>query len=309
MLSRVLLSLAFAFPALAQTLATGDTTPHTARTPTMENGRLVAARKQTLLARAGFSPGLIDGKPGRKTKLAFEFFQRANKGLDAEKLLFSENWTRTLLLTNTDFALITGPIPQDWNERALLDFSGYADLTEMLSERGWCTPEFLQLLNPGININALAPGNQITIPDVPTKPLPQIAHLEINLKEQIVLGFDSADQHIFLTHCSIAMQPEKRPIGSFHIIALVTEPDYTFDPKDWPEVTNISGKLRIAPGPRTPVGSAWIGLDKPSYGLHGTVRPQDIGKTGSHGCFRLANWDATRLTRALKIGAVVDIKE
>jgi lipoprotein-anchoring transpeptidase ErfK/SrfK len=57
------------------------------------------------------------------------------------------------------------------------------------------------------------------------------------------------------------------------------------------------------------VGVAWIGLDKPGYGLHGTVRPQDIGKTGSHGCFRLANWDAARLARAVSIGTPVVVRE
>jgi lipoprotein-anchoring transpeptidase ErfK/SrfK len=39
--------------------------------------------------------------------------------------------------------------------------------------------------------------------------------------------------------------------------------------------------------------------------MHGTVRPQDLGKTGSHGCFRMFNWDAVRLARAVKVGTVV----
>ena len=298
----------------AQTLATSDATPNSQPlkiAPAPQGERLLAAQTQTLLARSNFSPGLIDGKLGRKTKLALDHYQRA-KGLDAANLLSTHtgnSWTRAVLITNSDLELITGPIPEDWNERALLSTSGYADLTELLCERGWCTPDLLQLLNPTIDINSLAAGDEIIIPDVPTRPLPQIARLEINLKEQIVLGFNSANEHIFLTHCSIARQPEKRPRGTFHIQTIVTDPDYTFDPKDWPEITNVMSRLRIAPGPRTPVGSAWLGLDLPSYGLHGTVRPQDIGKTGSHGCFRLYNWDATRLARAVKIGDVVEVYE
>ncbi len=300
--------------AFAQTLAASDATPTSQplkTAPVLQNARLAAARTQTLLARANFSPGLIDGKPGRKTKLALDHFQRA-KGPDTAKLLSADtasSWTRAVQITNTDIELITGPIPEDWNERALLSTSGYADLTELLCERGWCTADLLQLLNPNMDINSLASGDEVTLPDVPTRPLPQIARLEINLKEQIVLGFNSENQHIFLTHCSIAKQPEKRPLGTFHLQTIVTDPDYTFDPKDWPEITNVTSKLRIAPGPRTPVGSAWLGLDLPSYGLHGTVRPQDIGKTGSHGCFRLYNWDATRLAHATRIGDVVEIYE
>lgn len=306
--------LCFSQSALAQTLATSDATPNSQPlkiAPAPQNARMLAARTQTLLARANFSPGLIDGKPGRKTKLALDFFQTA-KGPDDAKYLSAETasaWTRTVLITNTDLELITGPIPEDWNERALLSASGYADLTELLCERGWCTAELLQLLNPSIEINSLSAGAEVTIPDVPTRPLPHIARLEINLKEQIVLGFNADNQHIFLTHCSIARQPEKRPLGIYHIQTIVTDPDYTFDPRDWPEITNVTSKLRIAPGPRTPVGAAWLGLDLPSYGLHGTVRPQDIGKTGSHGCFRLYNWDATRLAHAMHIGDVVEIYE
>ncbi len=299
---------------IAQTLAASDATPNSQSlktAPSPQNARLLAARTQTLLARANFSPGLIDGKPGRKTKLALDHFQRA-KGPDAAKYFNADStasWTRAVLITNTDLELITGPIPQDWNERALLSVSGYADLTELLCERGWCTAELLQLINPTIDINSLTAGDEIIIPDVPTRPLPQITRIEINLKEQIVLGFDSVNEHIYLTHCSIAAEPEKRPLGTFHFQTIVTDPDYTFDPKDWPEITNVTGKLKIAPGPRTPVGSAWLGLDLPSYGLHGTVRPQDIGKTGSHGCFRLYNWEATRLAHAVKLDTVVEIYE
>jgi lipoprotein-anchoring transpeptidase ErfK/SrfK len=114
---------------------------------------------------------------------------------------------------------------------------------------------------------------------------------------------------VAIFHCSIAQAVEKRPVGDLSVKVVVTDPDYTFNPASWPEVTNVTRKLRIAPGPRNPVGVAWIGLDKPGYGLHGTVRPQDIGKTGSHGCFRLANWDAARLARAVSIGTPVVVRE
>ncbi|MCX7887857.1 MAG: L,D-transpeptidase, partial [Verrucomicrobiae bacterium] len=67
------------------------------------------------------------------------------------------------------------------------------------------------------------------------------------------------------------------------------------------------GKLIIPPGPNNPVGTAWIGLSKPGYGIHGTPHPEDIGRTESHGCFRLANWNAERLARIIEIGTPVEI--
>ena len=80
-------------------------------------------------------------------------------------------------------------------------------------------------------------------------------------------------------------------------------PDYTFDPDlfaEDPEAVAIGKKLRIPPGPNNPVGLAWIGLDRPGYGIHGTPAPEDISTTESHGCLRLTNWDALKLVHAVR---------
>lgn len=277
-------------------------------------------RLQTRLAVSGFSPGLIDGKKGRKTLAALEAFQRA-RGLGvtgtldestATALGIAEgsDATATYTVTRADFDQITGPIPENWNERAKLEYSGYADLTELLAERGWCSVGVVRQLNPGVELDALKPGDTVTLPDVQAAPpLPKVARLEIDLADKLVRAFDGSGNVIALLHCSIARSVEKRPIGALSVTVVVVGPNYTFNPESWPEVTNVSRRLVIAPGPRNPVGAAWIGLDKPGYGVHGTVRPQDIGKTGSHGCFRLANWDALRLAKSTAIGTPVEVRE
>ncbi|MCX5690456.1 MAG: L,D-transpeptidase family protein [Planctomycetota bacterium] len=303
--------------------ATNFPLPRDQKANSTQDERMEAARLQTALAKAAFSPGLIDGKPGRKTALALELFQRAHGIAPSGKLdepttqalgLSSETpWTRTYRITSADVDLITGPIPEDWNERATLEVCGYATLHELLAERGWCSMELVQLLNPGINLEELASGSTVQLPDVPDVFKPQskgisgIVRLEVDQTSKMVRAFDKGGMVIALFHCSIAAAEEHRPSGDLTVQVVVTDPDYTFDPAVWPEVTNVSSKLRIAPGPRNPVGLAWIGLSKPGYGLHGTVRPQDIGKTGSHGCFRLANWDALRLVRSVRTGMPVHV--
>lgn len=294
--------------------------------PQAEQVSIAPAKLQTILARANFSPGLIDGKPGRKTKIAIEHFQRA-KGLDItgelnaatlaaltelDPLASAETWTRSYRITQADLDLITGPIPEDWNERAALPQSGYIDLPDLLAERGWCTVGMLAQLNPDRDLSALTVDDEVILPDVQVKPLPKLDRIEFDLAEKLVLGFvgEGDDlRQVFLTHCSIAKDQEKRPVGELKVVVVAENPEYTFNPKYWPEVTNVDTVLRIPPGPRNPVGLAWIGLDKPGYGMHGTVRPQDLGKTGSHGCFRLANWDAQRLAKAVRIGMIVDVRE
>ena len=66
------------------------------------------------------------------------------------------------------------------------------------------------------------------------------------------------------------------------------------------------GKLTVKPGPRNPVGTTWIALTKPTYGIHGTPDPRLIGKRASHGCIRLTNWDVEQLASAVKAGTVVE---
>ena len=310
-------------------------------TRTNEDERTRGARLQTFLARNGFSPGLIDGKPGAKTKVALEDYKQA-KGVDptaapttsaeggggaggggggdaAQPPAYAGNWTRSYRITEADAALVTGPVPTDWNERAALSVCGYESLQELLSERGWCTQETVAWLNPSLTMSELKAGDEVVLPDVPdplsvgskAPGLPKLARVEVSLSGKVVRGFDDAEgtHQVCLMHCSIARLAEKRPAGELHVKVIATDPSYTFDPKDWPEVEGITQKLTIPPGPRNPVGSAWVGLDLPGYGMHGTVRPQDLGKTGSHGCFRMFNWDAVRLARAVKVGTVVVVKE
>jgi lipoprotein-anchoring transpeptidase ErfK/SrfK len=68
-------------------------------------------------------------------------------------------------------------------------------------------------------------------------------------------------------------------------------------------------KLTIEPGPNNPVGIVWIDLSAPSYGIHGTPAPEDIGKTQSHGCIRLTNWDAANLAALAREGTVVRFED
>ena len=68
---------------------------------------------------------------------------------------------------------------------------------------------------------------------------------------------------------------------------------------------NVRHKLTIRPGPNNPVGLVWIDLTAPTYGIHGTPEPTNIGKTESHGCIRLTNWDAVDLAAMVRSGTVV----
>ncbi|MDQ3246670.1 MAG: L,D-transpeptidase, partial [Pseudomonadota bacterium] len=42
------------------------------------------------------------------------------------------------------------------------------------------------------------------------------------------------------------------------------------------------------------------------YGIHGTPEPRLIGKTSSHGCVRMTNWDAVELAKAVSKGTTIE---
>jgi lipoprotein-anchoring transpeptidase ErfK/SrfK len=53
----------------------------------------------------------------------------------------------------------------------------------------------------------------------------------------------------------------------------------------------------------------WVDITRPHYGMHGTPEPSKIGKTESHGCVRLTNWDAVKLASLVRPGTRVVFTE
>jgi lipoprotein-anchoring transpeptidase ErfK/SrfK len=93
---------------------------------------------------------------------------------------------------------------------------------------------------------------------------------------------------------------------------LAPDPNYTLNPELFPdseEGRQLGRKLILPPGPNNPVGTAWIGLNRSGYGIHGTPEPEKVGRTESLGCFRLANWNAELLLSLVRVGTPVYIED
>ncbi len=283
---------------------------------------------QVALDRAGFSPGVIDGIIGSKTRAALRTFQ-ASSGLKTSGE--PDSATRTALgvglrpavvrrtLTDVDARLVA-PVPRSWIARSEARFLGYRSLADLAAERGHCTLRLLRELNPGLNVDNLKAGDALRLPNIEgpwpevsespsDRPergthaaAPRVASLEVDLETKHIRVLDAAANTIAMFHCSIARDRDKRPTQPCKIKTIVKHPVYLFDPAHWPEVHDVDRRLNIPPGPRNPVGLCWIGLTLPGYGMHGTPDPEMIGKTGSHGCFRLTNWDALRLAGMVRVG-------
>ena len=88
---------------------------------------------------------------------------------------------------------------------------------------------------------------------------------------------------------------DRLPIGDWQVKGVAYNPSFAFDPELFWDVPDSDDKQRLPPGPNNPVGVVWIDLTKEHYGIHGTPVPEAIGRSESHGCVRLTNWDAARL--------------
>ena len=122
---------------------------------------------------------------------------------------------------------------------------------------------------------------------------------------------DPTDRILFHAPVSIARRVDKRPSGELEVAVRVADPNYTFNPEILAGTAareGITGKFIIQPGPNNPVGSVWIGLNLPSYGIHGTPEPEQVGRTESSGCFRLANWNAETLLGLVHDGMPVYVE-
>ena len=121
-----------------------------------------------------------------------------------------------------------------------------------------------------------------------------------------VRAYDSAGRLVAAYPATIGSSDTPSPSGTVTVERIAFDPEYTYNPKiNFRQGANDK-ILRIPPGPNGPVGSIWIALSKPTYGIHGTPEPSRIGKTNSHGCVRLTNWDADELARMVKPGVTVE---
>jgi lipoprotein-anchoring transpeptidase ErfK/SrfK len=274
---------------------------------------------QTCLDRNNFSCGCIDGELTEKTVSALKAWQTA-RGLPATGEVDEPTLRRvgnleaefgTVEVTREMISALT-PYPTSWRDKAAMRRLNYSTVLEAVAEKGHASEDLIQRLNPGVAWPDPPAGTMLVVPKVWPARYVAAARLVLSLSRKEIQAFDSGGKMVAQFPCSIARDVSKRPVGDLAVVNAASDPVYTFDPSlfaEDAEAATISGRLLIPAGPNNPVGVAWVGLSKPGYGIHGTPRPEDIGKTESHGCFRLANWNAAKLVKMIKVGAPVRVEE
>ena len=271
---------------------------------------------QVALARRGISPGSVDAASGSQTRKAILVFQKtanlpATSALDANtraRLTLAAPLMTTYVVTTNDLARLQ-PLGKTWLAKSQQTALEYETELELVAEKSHSHPELIRRLNLGVNWTNIAAGTVLQVPDLDYPVASnKAAFAVIYLADKFLEAFDTETNLLAHFPCSIAANVEKRPVGELHVAVVAPNPNYTFDPDlfpESPEAQQLKTKLKLPPGPNNPVGVAWIGLDKTGYGIHGTPVPEQVGRTESHGCFRLANWDAEYLSKLVWVGMPV----
>jgi lipoprotein-anchoring transpeptidase ErfK/SrfK len=268
-------------------------------------------RAQILLDRAHFSPGEIDGRFGGNTSKAAAAFNLARK-IEGRAEVNAATWKALNLdpapviipytLTAEDLAGPYIPIPEEMADKAKLPALGYENMLEELGEKFHISPKLLAALNPGMNL-ALA-GAVIQVPNVARLPLEKTAGMSIHVSRSrgAVEAVDANGVVLARYPATTGSEHDPLPLGNWKVNGVGWNPPYYYNPDLFWDAEASEKKVKLAPGPNSPVGSVWIDLSKPHYGIHGTPVPSTIGKTSSHGCIRLTNWDAIELAKLVTPG-------
>jgi len=310
--------------------------------------RMQLARVQILLDRAGFRPGKIDGLVGEFTQKVADRYCAAN-GLPQGSLLDVSgipNPYREYTVVEEDKPWI-GPQASTPAAQEKLKAMLYADLWELVAERFHCDLQFLHELNKDIPEEKIAVGSVLRVPDVrefqladvvalekqrrddeaakkaaaaatpdpsasptpaPVAPPAPVRHLILLRRERLIEVWEG-ERIVACFPCTPGSTKTPVPLGKWHIIGNILLPTFRWDKSVLDSGVRSSTAFELPPGPNNPVGIVWMGLNRPSVGMHGTPNPDQIGRNESHGCIRLANWDAFLLTQLVKKGTEVEVRD
>jgi lipoprotein-anchoring transpeptidase ErfK/SrfK len=281
-------------------------------------------RLQVYLDREGFPPGQIDGKWGEFTGKALGRYQMHRVGVAAN----------AAVELPTDFEVFTeytvkeedlsqvGEVGATPEEQSKQKSSPYPSMVHFLKERFHCDGDYLRGLNPDLNMDELKAGDVVKVPNVTPflieklkvkdriQPKPQFQKrmLRVDTKEKML---DVMEDGKVLASFPITPGSESlpAPVGLWEIETMTTLPLFRRDESMLKKGVRSDDYHLIPPGPSSAVGVLWIQLNKKGIGIHGTNDSETIGRAASHGCIRLSNWDAIRLSEMVTDKMAVEIVE
>jgi lipoprotein-anchoring transpeptidase ErfK/SrfK len=283
--------------------------------PSTQQIEPAVVKAQILLDRTDISSGEIDGKySSRMDDEIAAFAQSHDMPADTK-------WSRVFWSTLT--SSVTGPVlteyvvtredlkgpfvqlPAKIEEQQGFRSLGYANLREALAERFHMSEALLAALNPAASFASA--GEKIIVANVVTERKPvAAARLDVDKNRQTVKVYSSENELIAFFPASVGSDDKPTPSGTLKVTLIESDPLFHYNPRYQFKEVETRRAFNLRAGPNNPLGTVWIALSKPSYGIHGTPDPSQVGSAASHGCVRLTNWDVQRLAEMLSKGTPVN---
>src|SRR5581483_1248057 len=282
-------------------------------TEQIHDGDIVPAivKAQVLLDRANISSGEIDGRASPRLDEAIAAFA------EGRNLPLDTKWSRqfwdeltaeaivpplvTYSITSED---LKGPfvqLPARMEDMRSFKTLGYGNIREALAEKFHMSTALLEALNPEASFSEA--GEEIVVANVlNASKVANGSRVDVDKDRQTVRVYSAKGELIAFFPASVGSEEKPTPSGTLKVTAINSAPTFHYNPRFHFSEIGTQKPFDLSPGPNNPLGSTWIALSKPSYGIHGTPEPSEVGRAASHGCVRLTNWDAQRLAAMVSRG-------
>ncbi|MGR3485229.1 MAG: L,D-transpeptidase family protein [Paracoccaceae bacterium] len=268
---------------------------------------------QVALDRAGISPGIIDGYKGGMSESAIRAFE-TREGFEVDGIMDRQVWQALdasapladYTVTEADAAGLVDEIPEDYAEMAQMSALAFTSVAERLAERFHMDEDVLRALNDG---SGFAPGDTIVVAAPGGQLEGTVARIEVSKADSRARAFGEDGAMLTSYPVTVGSDETPSPTGTHRIEAVAIDPTYTYDPDVNFQQGDNDEVLILPAGPNGPVGTVWLDLTEPTYGLHGTPEPSSLFQASSHGCVRFTNWDIEELASLVSAGVTVAFVE
>ena len=187
-------------------------------------------------------------------------------------------------LWNANVKILFSPVVTDKDIRYKVE---PGDTLGKIAARGNTTVDLIKRSN-NLESDLIRPGQRLKISTARYSVIVDKSQNSLALK---------ADDRIFKVYSVATGEYNSTPVGTFTIVEKLINPDW---------YKSGAGAISAA-SPENILGTRWLGLSEPDYGIHGGASEKDLNIQVTNGCIRMTNTDVEELFAILPRGTEVTI--